>query len=388
MLRLFLLGLCTAAARADDLVKAMPLHNAAAPGEAFPFLGLGMGGYGLDPKVKYPECWTEACRTAQKAIPAWLEAGGVRLDDANSYYHMNATGEGMRLSGKAREDIYLLSKVGPSLSLGYQDALEQVKTMKASYQTDYVDMLLIHWPESSQQGSIKPQPAMDEFCRLHTATYDEKKCRIETWRALVKVWDEGKGFARSIGVSNYNLTHLLDIKEAGLPLPSINQVPFNPHRKGSKALYAFCDEHKILVNGYSPFGTPDTAAGSGSRGAHTYPPTVGTPTLLAEPMLQELAAAKGATVAQVLLAWHFALGRPTNPRTMDPAHMAENLQFGKVHLTEEEMARISAIPEATCDLDPTWYECTPHNGFCGPQCCTTPPCKVGADGVCCAGANP
>lgn len=376
----------TAAVQASDIV----LQNACREGQVFPFVGLGTGGYGFDPNSTKPECWTDECGTSAKPIAEWLKMGGVRIDDANSYYHMKGTRAGIEMSGKAREDIFLLSKTGPADSLGYEDTLAQVREMNATYGT-YVDALLIHWPTSGTQGTVAPSPSVDPVCQLGNATYDAKQCRLNTWKALVEVWDNGNGYARAIGVSNFNITHIEEIREAGYPLPSIIQVPFNVHRQASAragGLFDYCRKNGILVVGYSPFGVPDTSGAGGSRGAHSYPPSVGTSEILDEPLLKQIAAKHNATPATVVVAWHHALGVPCNPRTFSTAHMRENLFFSDVSLSAEEVKQISAMPEGTCDLDPTWYECYPNKGFCPPQCCTTAPCKSDReDGLCCAGAN-
>jgi len=86
--------------------------------------------------------------------------------------------------------------------------------------------------------------------------YSERECRLNTWRALLRVFNEGR--ARSIGVSNWNITHLQEVKEAGLPMPSINQCPFNYyHSSVQQELRDYCAANGILFHGYSALGAPD-----------------------------------------------------------------------------------------------------------------------------------
>eukprot|EP01060_Flectonema_neradi_P035955 TRINITY_DN676_c0_g1_i1.p1 TRINITY_DN676_c0_g1~~TRINITY_DN676_c0_g1_i1.p1 ORF type:complete len:415 (+),score=84.27 TRINITY_DN676_c0_g1_i1:73-1245(+) len=372
-----------------DQATSLPLYNAAVKGLTFPMVGLGTGGYGFNSSKKQPECWAETAgcgATAEEAIAVWLANGGERIDDANSYFHQNYTGYALAKSPRARSSYFYLSKVGPSYSLGYQDILDQVEGIKTQVNISYVDALLIHWPEAGQQGSIAPAPSKDPLCQLNATTYNEKECRISSWRAMVKVFNSG--FARSIGVSNYNSTHIQDIIDAGLPLPAINQRPFNPHRAASsKDIIEFCKQHNILFNGYSPLGVPDMAAAGGSRGAHVYPSTVGAPTLLEEKVIGDIAKSHQISPAQVLLAWSFAKGVPSNPRSVNEQHMKENMAAVSITLSNAEIQQIDGLNEDWCDLDPLWYECAARNNTCPPQCCDKPPCTNMDSGVCCGAGD-
>ena len=125
-----------------------PLNNAAAAGLVYPAVGLGTGGYGLDPLRKYPQCWIEAipgCGAhASAAVSAWLKMGGWRIDSADSYGNQKAIGKGIKESGVPREQVFITSKIGPSQALGYNDTLSQIKSIKAQLGVEYVDMLLVH----------------------------------------------------------------------------------------------------------------------------------------------------------------------------------------------------------------------------------------------------
>ena len=98
---------------------------------------------------------------------------------------------------------------------------------------------------------------MDPLCDPEKrATYDAKGCRLSTWRAYVEIFNNGT--AKSIGVANYNTSHLQEIIDAGMPLPSVNQVPYHLYNAAAQAeLLAFCTAHKIVVLSYSPLGIPD-----------------------------------------------------------------------------------------------------------------------------------
>jgi diketogulonate reductase-like aldo/keto reductase len=81
---------------------------------------------------------------------------------------------------------------------------------------------MLHWPSCETGGGCGP--STDPLCDHGSATYDEKGCRLSTWRALLDIWKSG--LARSVGVSNFNVSHLEEIRAANLTLPSKNQVSF------------------------------------------------------------------------------------------------------------------------------------------------------------------
>jgi diketogulonate reductase-like aldo/keto reductase len=106
----------------------------------------------------------------------------------------------------------------------------------------YVDALLVHWPTPSQsQGNVSNPDTVstDRACNQSAVEYNEKTCRLDTWRAMVEIFNAGG--ARAIGVSNYNVTHFQEIVDAGLPLPALTQSPFHLYHSTAQAeLIAFC----------------------------------------------------------------------------------------------------------------------------------------------------
>lgn len=143
----------------------------------------------------------------QQAVTTWLSVGGRRIDNANSYQNQVDVGAAIKASGVPRSDIFLLSKVGPGNPLGYNDTLVQFAGVLSDMQVDYVDALLVHWPwDSKPQGNVSSNTtsSTDPLCDHASRMYDERLCRLSTWKAMVEIFNSGK--ARSIGVSNYNVT--------------------------------------------------------------------------------------------------------------------------------------------------------------------------------------
>ena len=116
---------------------------------------------------------------------------------------------------------------------------------------------------------------------------------------------------------------------------------------------AWCARWGIALNAYSPLGVPDW---------HTFPSgsTGMSATTLADPVVAAIARAHNRTAAAVMINWlWFGLGAVTNPRTRDPAHMAENLFSSyDFRLTDGEVNALSSRPQSWCSVD-NWYECAP-----------------------------
>lgn len=252
-----------------------------------------------------------------------------------------------------RGELFVLSKVGPSNPLGYNDSLAQFDALLRDLQTPYVDALLVHWPwQSASKGNVtnNATASTDPLCNTTSAAYSEAGCRLSTWRAVVDIWRSGRALA--IGVSNFNLTHFEEIAAAGLPLPSLTQSPFHLYRSATQMdVINYCLKNDIVFLGYSPFGVPDYKV---------YPTAGGVlpaANQLQDPVVLAAAAAHGATPAQVLLAWQWALGVPTNPRSMNSTHMVDNLAAYDLVLTQAEIHALSARAQDMCDFDADWYEC-------------------------------
>ena len=357
-------------------VPSFPLFHTAETGLYFPVLGLGTGYYGMnnEPYGTYPECGDEphddpfgppgppppGCGpNTQRAVYTWLsKTSGLRLDCSNSYYNHRYVARGIEQSLVNRSQIFILSKVGPTFPLGYNDTIQQTLEILQQLQTDYIDSLLVHCPLMKQPGQSYIPKSSDPVCNVtNPLTYDEKTCRLSTWSAMLVLFN--RGFVRSIGVSNYAISHLQEIIDAGLPLPSVNQVSFNPYnyRTGRADLLAFCQKNRIQLVAYSPLGVPDV---------HQFPvehqskgPTGMSRTLLEDPVITSLAKAYNRTPAQILLRWIHQLGVASNPRSMNETHMIENLEIfsNPFTINDNDVTRIINLAQDTCDVDPDWYEC-------------------------------
>jgi 2,5-diketo-D-gluconate reductase A len=211
-------------------------------GNMIPMLGLGV--------------WqVDNSREAVDAVRWALELGYRHVDTAQAYGNEESVGQGIRESGVAREEIFVTTKFFPRR----EDPFAALEASLTRLQLDYVDLYIIHWPEN---GPTWAWPGME---RAHKA-----------------------GYARSIGVSNFDVDELRQLQAATSDQPVINQVQFSPYEY-RRALLDACRQTGIALEAYSPLGT----------GRHLSSDTVA-----------DLASRHGRTPAQVLLRWGLQRGVP------------------------------------------------------------------------------
>ena len=156
------------------------LMNAVHGEVLMPVVGLGTGGYGT-PEGKGGEYWGP--EQGHNATVAWLKAGGRRIDTSDDYASRDGIGTGWKASGIARSEIFITSKVNPS---GYNGVFAEFADILKSLQTDYVDLLLIHWPGSPPKRTGNSTPSYEQQPPNGTEN------RIQTWRALEKLFEQKK----------------------------------------------------------------------------------------------------------------------------------------------------------------------------------------------------
>jgi diketogulonate reductase-like aldo/keto reductase len=224
-----------------------------------------------------------------------LKLGYRHLDTAWKYGTEDGVGEGVRASGVPRREIFLCTKVSHEY-LRATDFARSVDQSLKRLRTDYVDLLHVHWPSTDGIPLA------------------------ETMGALAKAKSEGK--ARHIGVANFNIA-LTEQAMRLCPEPLVAlQAEYHPYLDQSKVL-AFCRRAGLVFTAYCPLG----------RGR-----------LFTDPVIAEIARARGRTVAQVALRWLVQQGNIAPiPRSSNPQHMAESLKVFDFSLTPEEMNRIFAL---------------------------------------------
>jgi diketogulonate reductase-like aldo/keto reductase len=199
-------------------------------------------------------------------------------------------GHALAGSGLARDQVFITTKL-TSGKVGRERA-----TLAASLRalgTDYVDLWLVHWPPP------------------------ERKL-IGVWCEFLALRDEGR--ARAVGVSNYSLAQIDRLIEATGQAPAVNQISWSPGRYDA-ALLAGHRERGVAVEGYSPLKR----------------------TNLASPVLTEIAAAHGATPAQVVLRWHLEHGVTVLVKSEHPDRIVANMGALRFSLDPGEVTRVDAL---------------------------------------------
>jgi len=237
---------------------------------------------------------TSALGDCGEIVATALKLGYRHIDTAWKYGTERGLAQGMRASGVPRSEIFLTTKVSHEF-LRADDFARSVDESLKNLGVDFVDLLLVHWP-NPQIPLSDPMPALARAKR--------------------------QGLTRHIGVANFNIA-MLDEAIRLCPEPLVNlQAEYHAHLDQTKLTEA-CRRRGLIFTAYCPLG----------RGR-----------LLRDPVLAEIAARKGRTLAQIALRWLVQQGNIIPiPRSSNAGRMAENLGVVDFALTEEEMTRIAAL---------------------------------------------
>jgi diketogulonate reductase-like aldo/keto reductase len=258
-----------------------PIPKLSAHGADMPAIGFG----------------TSALGNCGEIVATALALGYRHIDTAWKYGTERGVGEGMRASGLPRKDIFLTTKVSHEY-LRTDDFARSVDESLKNLGVDYVDLLLVHWPNADI-------PLEQPIAALARA--------------------KRQGLARHIGVANFNIA-LLDNAISLCPEPLVTlQAEYHAYLDQRK-LAAACRSRGLIFTAYCPLG----------RGR-----------LLRDPVLADIAAHKGRPLAQIALRWLIQQGNIVPiPRSSNAKRMAENLAVFDFTLTDEEMRRINALARA------------------------------------------
>ena len=230
--------------------------------------------------------------TCTEAVTEAIESGYRIIDTAEAYGNEKEMGEGIRRSGIDRWELFLVTKVNFK---SYEHAEQTVMQSPENLQTDYLDLLLLHWL---------------------FANYDA------AWRTLEKLYGDGR--VRAIGVSNFEPDRLLDLIAYNKIVPAVDQIETNLYcQRGAERVWM--DKKQVAHMAYAPLG-------QGNRNE-----------MFQEPAVLALARKYGKTPAQILLRFLTQNGIAVIPRSTRPEHIRENFVLFDFTLTLDEMAQLAAL---------------------------------------------
>ncbi|CAI4227778.1 unnamed protein product [Auanema sp. JU1783] len=263
-------------------------------GQKYPLFGLGT--YNIQ------ENMTEA-------VDAALRRGYRLFDTAKVYNNESHLGDALEVSlpkhSLNRADVVVQTKVLP-----YNDS-ERVRNdvldSLAKLKTDYIDVVLIHYPKNND-------------CQNEDAV--NRECRKVTYTVLLQLKAENK--IRTVGVSNYEVSHIQEILADGQDLPSINQIELHPHFTRVE-LVQFCKSAGILVQAFSSLAKQNQE-------------------LLDSSELQQIASSHNSNPLHVLLSWAYNQNIAIIPKSSNPSRIDENLrEVLRTRLTQDEISKLSTL---------------------------------------------
>ncbi|WP_439479753.1 aldo/keto reductase [Chryseobacterium aquaticum] len=266
---------------------------------------------GIDiPALGFGVWQMENLQECEDAVVKAIHTGYRMIDTASIYMNETAVGTAIKNSGVDREDLFITSKLWVQ-DHGYDKAKSAFQRTLDRLQLDYLDMYLLHWPFGDFLGA---------------------------WKALEELYHEGK--IKAIGVCNFTVEKLEELKENSTVIPVVNQIELHPLFQQNE-LQVYNRENKIVTQPWSPLGN-------------------GNADLLNNSDLKTIADNYGKTVAQVILRWHLQEGFCVIPKSVTPSRIEENFNVFDFELSEDEMNVVRSLNTDKRlffdPKDPAWEE--------------------------------
>ena len=265
------------------------------------------------PCVGYGTWQLQDGQQAKDCVRQAIEAGYRHVDTADDYANEMGVGQGVRSCGVAREEIFVTTKHWIT-NRGYEKTIAAFDRSLQKLGLDYVDLYLIHWP-----AVAKAVPNWEEV-------------NADTWRGFEKLYRDGK--IRAIGVSNFLPKHLDSLIANSTIKPMVDQIEFHPGFYQPEAV-EYCKQKGIAVEAWSPLGMGR---------------------VLTDPLLTQIAAKYGKSVAQLCIRFALQQDVIALPKTKNPAHIIANTEVFDFEISVEDMAAIQAMPLTG------FSECYPDEG--------------------------
>ena len=235
----------------------------------------------------------EDLKECENAVIKAIQTGYRMIDTAAIYMNETAVGAAIKNSGVDRDELFITSKLWVQ-DHGYEKAKLAFQRTLDRLQLDYLDLYLIHWPFGDFLGA---------------------------WKALEELYQEGK--IKAIGVCNFTIEKLEELKTNSTVMPVINQIELHPIFQ-QKELQVYNRENNIATQPWSPLGN-------------------GNADLLNNKTLKAIAEKHHKTVAQVILRWHLQEGFVVIPKSVTPSRIEENFNVFDFELSEDEMNKVRSL---------------------------------------------
>jgi D-xylose reductase len=318
-------------------------HFTTSDGGLFPSVGLGT--------------WKIPDAVLPDLIPAAVDLGYRHFDCACDYGNERAVGEGLKrsLAGGActRDDLWITSKLWNTYH--HPDHVRAAcERNLGDLGLDELDLYLIHFPVTLAFVPFEERYPPGWFFDPEAESPAMKPVRVplaDTWGAMEGLVEAG--LVKRIGVCNFGTALIRDLQSYARIQPSVLQVEMHPYLTQQKLL-RFCQEEKITVTAFSPFGAssyvPLNMAGANES-------------VLDDSQVIAIARDLGKTPGQVVLRWAIQRGTATIPKTQTVAHLRDNIQLFDFDLSDEEMTRLDRLDRNRRFNDPAEFGEAAFNTF-------------------------
>jgi diketogulonate reductase-like aldo/keto reductase len=231
---------------------------------------------------------------------AAIEAGYRHFDTAQVYGNEAYLGAAIQRHDLKREELFITTKINIK-NFGYKQVKASFAESLQNLQTDYVDMLLLHFPVTL--------------------------LRKKAWTALEEI--QAESGAKSIGVSNYTIKHLEQMEDYAKVTPAVNQVELHVFLQQPELL-EYCREKGIAVEAYSPLAHAKSKDNA---------------------VIQKIADKHGKSYAQIMLRWCLQKDLVILPKSKTPSRIAENIDIFNFELDDDDMKQLE---EQDQDMRTCW----------------------------------
>ena len=244
----------------------------------------------------------------ENVIKIGYNTGYRLIDTAVVYGNEKLIGDALKKLKIKRNEIFIITKIYKD-DMKYDKVKKSIESSLKKLQTDYIDILLIHWPE-----------------------VEKSEDRINVWKALEESVEEKK--VKMIGVSNFCKIHLEQILNNCKIKPVINQIECNPIYYDEETIN-YCEQNGIVIQAYCPFAEWNEK-------------------LVENDIIVNIAKKKEKSVSQIILKWLLQKNKISLPKSVHGDYIKQNFDLNGFYLTEEEMTQIDSLNSINykTDLDP------------------------------------